>query len=273
MASTLTREPAVAGMFYPGDPRQLDRDLDEFFVNQTAARERWNAALVPHAGWAYSGHIAAAALAQCEVPDSVIVFCPKHHPGGSQWAVAPYGHWQLPGSQVAGDPSLANQIAAAVDGLEVDPLPHAQEHAIEVQLPLLARQNPNVRAVGITIGRADYENCLRIADGLAQVMQTLESPPLLVISSDMNHFATDQENRRLDSMAIDALAKCNPKLLYDTCIRNNITMCGMRPAVIVLETLQRLNRLHECKKVAYTTSADASGDFSRVVGYAGMLFR
>lgn len=272
MASTLTREPAVAGMFYPGDPRQLDHELDEFFANQTAC-EGWNAALVPHAGWVYSGRIAAAVLAQCEVPNSVVALCPKHHPGGSQWAVAPYEHWQIPGAQVAGDPSFARQLAAAIDGLEVDSLPHLQEHAIEVQLPLLARRNPNVRVVGITIGRANYDDCQRFADGLAQVMQSLESPPLLVISSDMNHFAADQENRRLDKLAIDALEKCDANLLYDTCTRNNITMCGMRPAVIVFEALRRLDRLHECKKVAYATSADVSGDFTRVVGYAGMLIR
>jgi len=95
---------------------------------------------------------------------------------------------------------------------------------------------------------------------------------LLVISSDMNHFATDQENRRLDEMALAALDQLDPDHLFDVVHSNNISMCGLLPAVIVLKTLRKLDRLKSAQRVAYGTSADVSGDTSRVVGYAGMLF-
>lgn len=273
MVSTLSRPPAVAGTFYPADPRQLERAIDDLLAVQIAAAESWQAALVPHAGWVYSGRIAAAVFARCQIPDRIIVLCPKHRPGGAQWAVAPYHHWQIPGAQLDGDVSLAEQLAGRIDGLEIDATPHLQEHAIEVQLPLLAHRNPDVRVVGITVGRAEYDDCLRLAAGLADIMSSHEPSPLLIISSDMNHFATDQENRRLDQMALTALQQCDPRALYDVCLEQKISMCGVRPAVMVLEALRMLGKLRECQKVAYATSADASGDFSRVVGYAGLLFR
>src|SRR5437667_126260 len=79
-----------------------------------------------------------------------------------------------------------------------------------------------------------------VAAGLVHVVQYFETPPLLLISSDMNHFATDEENRRLDEMALKALQSLDPKQLYDVVTSNNISMCGVLPAVIVLETLRRL---------------------------------
>ena len=96
---------------------------------------------------------------------------------------------------------------------------------------------------------------------------------LLVISSDMNHFANDAETRRLDAMAIAAMEANDPQRLYRTVRDNQISMCGMLPACMVLDCLRQLELLHESQTVAYGTSADVSADTSRVVGYAGMLFR
>ncbi len=140
-------------------------------------------------------------------------------------------------------------------------------------MPLLARLAPQTRVVGVTIGPADLEQCRAFATDLAAVLSSLDTQPLLLISSDMNHFATDQENRRLDRLARDALQTLDAGTLYETVRRERISMCGVLPAVIVLETLRRLRALHACEEVAYGTSADVSGDTSRVVGYLSMLFR
>ena len=88
----------------------------------------------------------------------------------------------------------------------------------------------------------------------------------------MNHFATDAENRRLDALALAALERLDPAALHETVTGNNISMCGVLPAVIVLETLRLLGRLEQAERVGYATTADVTGDTSRVVGYAGMLF-
>jgi AmmeMemoRadiSam system protein B len=100
----------------------------------------------------------------------------------------------------------------------------------------------------------------------------LDQPPLLIISSDMNHYATDRENRRLDQIALDAIRELDPAIVYHTVRDHNISMCGVLPAVTVMETLRQLDQLHECHQVGYATSGDVSGDTHRVVGYAGLLF-
>ena len=87
----------------------------------------------------------------------------------------------------------------------------------------------------------------------------------------MNHFASDAENRRLDEIAIQAMESLDPATLVKTVRDNEISMCGVLPAAIVMETLTRLKPLTTAERVDYATSADVSGDQSRVVGYAGML--
>jgi AmmeMemoRadiSam system protein B len=238
-----------------------------------AAREPWAAAMVPHAGWVYSGRLAAATLSRVQIPSQVIVFCPKHRPGGAEWAVAPHQTWSLPGVQVASDAELARHLAQSITGLELDAAAHRQEHAIEVQLPILARLAPQARVLGITIGGGEPASLGRFAEQLAQAMSALPERPLLVISSDMNHYAGLAETEELDRQALDAIRALNPERLYQTVTQKRISMCGMLPAVIVMQTLRRLGALNQCDVVGYTTSAEASGDRSRVVGYAGVLFR
>jgi AmmeMemoRadiSam system protein B len=95
----------------------------------------------------------------------------------------------------------------------------------------------------------------------------------MIVSSDMNHYADDQDNRRRDRLALDALATGDPKLLIDTCRAHEISMCGLVPAAFVLETLRQLGHAVKVRELRYSTSADVSGDKSSVVGYAGALFQ
>ncbi|MBM4093091.1 MAG: AmmeMemoRadiSam system protein B, partial [Planctomycetes bacterium] len=139
-------------------------------------------------------------------------------------------------------------------------------------LPLLAHLAPQTRIVGITIGQTDLAQCGQIASAVADVLRDRLDSVHLLISSDMNHFASDVENRRLDELALQALDRLDPDLLFATCHQQRISMCGMLPAVIVLKTLQNLHALHRAVRVDYATSAEVSGDDRQVVGYAGMLF-
>ncbi len=122
------------------------------------------------------------------------------------------------------------------------------------------------------MGATDLERCREFATGLAKVLRRQRPKPLLVISSDMNHYANDAENRRLDAIALSALERLDPEEVYNTTLKNKISMCGMLPSIIVLETLRQIRMLKKCQRVGYATSADVTGDKSRVVGYAGMLF-
>ena len=110
------RLPAVAGTFYPGTAAEIDRLLGQF-LPESPPSEPWPAALVPHAGWIYSGRLAAATLSRVQIPPQVIVFCPRHRSGGADWSVTPHETWLLPGGSLAADPELAHRLAAVIPGL------------------------------------------------------------------------------------------------------------------------------------------------------------
>jgi AmmeMemoRadiSam system radical SAM enzyme/AmmeMemoRadiSam system protein B/AmmeMemoRadiSam system protein A len=265
------RLPGVAGAFYPGDVGQLSAMVNDMLSGDVQA-ETWSAAMVPHAGLMYSGRIAAQVLKRVKLPRTIIVIGPKHTAFGMDWAVAPHQTWTIPGASIESDFMLARRLCEAIPGLEMDSAAHQREHAIEVELPFLARLAPESRVIGLAIGAGDLPACQRFAEGLATVMKEREDRPFLLISSDMNHFAPDAENRRLDAIALDALDRLDPAALYETVTQNHISMCGLLPAVIVFETLKRLGGLTRAERVGYATTADVTGDKSRVVGYAGMLF-
>ena len=272
VTSQVARPPAVAGSFYPRDAQQLQAQLDQFLREPSQPPIACAAILVPHAGWIYSGRIAGEVFAQVEIPDTVIVLCPKHTAAGLNWAVAPHEKWSFPGGELAADLELAQALVEAIPGLQFDAAAHKSEHAIEVELPFLARRNPQVKVVGIAIGAADLPRCEVFARGLANVLRTFPRKVLLVISSDMNHYAREDENRRLDEIAMQALERLDPADLYETVVGQGISMCGVLPAVMVLDALRQTGQLNRSQRIDYTTSAEQSGDQSRVVGYCGMLF-
>ncbi len=269
------RPPAVAGGFYPGEPAELQQALDTIFATAEPAipPEEWAAVMAPHAGWIYSGRLAAAVYRRVKFPSQIVVLCPKHRPHGARWAVAPHQRWLFPGGQMASDPDLAHQLCATITGLEMDAVAHQQEHAIEVQLPLLARVAPESKVVGIVVGDASLPELLCFGTAMAMVLRELPERPLIVISSDMNHFANDEATRRLDRLALQAIASLNPERVYETVRANRISMCGMAPCVATMEALRWMGGLNRCEQVGYATSADAGGSTDRVVGYAGLLFR
>ena len=266
------RPPAVAGMFYPDNPDQLKAVVQDLIPTDHVPKRSWRAALVPHAGLMFSGKVAADVLRRIEFPPTIIVIGPKHTGLGVEWAVAPHDSWQIPGGNIPSDPELAQQLCDSIEGLQLDAIAHLREHAIEVELPFLAQFAPQSKVVGIAIGEANFEHCQRISQGLARVLEDRLEETLLIISSDMNHYASDDETRRVDELALRALEGLDPQQLFHTVRDNNISMCGMLPACIVLDSLRRLNCLRRAERVGYATSADVSNDKSRVVGYAGMLF-
>ena len=106
---------------------------------------------------------------------------------------------------------------------------------------------------------------------MAAVLSEMPKLPLLVVSTDMNHYADEETTRQMDRMALDALESLDPARLFETVHANRISMCGVLSTVLVMEILKRLDRLNRIESVGYATSAEASGDTSRVVGYAGAL--
>jgi AmmeMemoRadiSam system radical SAM enzyme/AmmeMemoRadiSam system protein B/AmmeMemoRadiSam system protein A len=271
VAEQETRPATVAGRFYPADPEELAKMIDDCLGDTKGRKKKVSAVMVPHAGLVYSGRVAGEVFSKIKVPDTVIVISPKHTRAGVEWAVAPHEIWQLPGAELKSDPELAKQLCEAIPGLQLDAAAHQAEHGIEVELPFIAKLNPDAKVVGVAIGAGTLERCREFAAGLGKVLHDHDGEILLVISSDMNHYASDEENRRLDAIAMEAMETLDAEHLLNTCIENRISMCGVLPAVMVIEAIKEVKGLKKADRISYATSADASGDKSRVVGYCGML--
>ena len=270
-ATPAPRPAAVAGRFYPGDPDAMRQAVREY-LRFPAEREACRAVMLPHAGWAYCGDVVGRTLARVEIPRRVVVIGPRHRPMGAQWSIAPHDAWRIPGAEIPVDVALVALLDEAIPELRREPDAHAAEHGTEVLLPFLHELQPELRIVPITIGQASYADTQRLAAGLARALDDLDEPPLVVISSDMNHFAEESRNRELDELALSALRSGEPKALFDVCTENDISMCGMRGAVATMNWLSASGPIAP-EVIAYDTSATAGGDTSRVVGYAGAVIR
>ena len=273
-STSSVRQPARAGQFYPADPSAMEQAIDGHIAAGpiNVLREPFRAVMLPHAGWRFCGDTIGKTLSRVTVPKTVIVISPKHTPYGASWSVAPHEHWNIPGGSVPIATDWVRRLMKLVPGLECEPDAHRLEHGVEVLLPFLRRIEPGLSVVPIVMGQTSYEATSVMAAGLAALINEHDIDPLLVISSDMNHFAAEPENRLLDQTALDAMGTGDPCRLYDTCQDNQISMCGLLPAVTVMQTLAR-SRAIELELVDYRTSAKQTGDTSRVVGYAGVLLR
>ncbi len=226
--------------------------------------------VVPHAGYMYSGHVAGAVYSRIVIPPRVIVLCPNHTGMGPPMSIMPKGAWETPLGDLEIDSALASALMAADNDLRDDAEAHRFEHATEVQLPFLQiLADSKIRFVPITVGTGNYDALARLGQAMAKVLGQTGSSTLIVASSDMNHYEPDTITRIKDRKAIDRVLALDPRGLFDTVARENISMCGYGPTVAML-VAARLLGASKSELIKYTTSGDVSGDFDRVVGYAGM---
>lgn len=275
VAASGVRPPAVAGKFYPAEDAARRAAVEALCKDKPSQTQQPLAIMVPHAGLKYSGRVAAKTWASVADLNSrtIIVISPKHTRSGVNWSACPFTSWRLSNTtSFVGASELAQKLVEAVTPLKMDAAAHQNEHGIEVQLPILERLAPQTKVVGLALHSGSWPDIQAAAIEMAGVLRELDDMPLLVISSDMNHYASDEENRRRDRLALDALASGDPEQLIETCAANEITMCGLIPAAFVMETLRQLGKSFRVEEVGYATSGDVTGDRSQVVGYAGALF-
>lgn len=265
------RLPAVAGRFYPARPEELTRDLARYLEFVTP-RQKAVGCVVPHAGIMYSGHVAGAVYGRLELTPSYIILCPNHTGRGRSLAVMSRGEWETPLGSAPIDPALAGALKKACGALEEDAEAHRFEHSLEVQLIFLQHLQENFRFVPIAVGLDDYEILGELGRAIAAVLAGIQPRPLLVSSSDLNHYEPDSINRIKDHKAINCVLALDPRRLYDTVHRENISMCGFGPTVTMLTAALALGA-QDAELIRYANSGDITGDRSAVVGYAGIVVR
>ena len=163
-------------------------------------------------------------------------------------------------------------MVAEFDLLTEDAEAHRIEHALEVELPFLQVLEPRFTFVPIAIGTHRMVVLTELGKAIARVIARQSERALVVASSDMNHYATDSVTREKDALAIAPLLARDPRALHEVVHHENISMCGLGPAVSMLTAVNELGA-NSAELVKYATSADVSGDRSYCVGYAGVVVR
>lgn len=265
----MLRRAVWGGQFYPARAAQLRRDLDTYLAAPAETIAAPIGCVAPHAGYMYSGSIAGAVYARLNLPERVILLCPNHTGRGEPLAIMSSGEWQTPLGNVAVDSALAGEIKKRFRLLSEDAQAHREEHAVEVQLPFLQQLRPGLEFVPIAVGTEAFDALEKLGEAIAGAVSGYTMKTLIVASSDMNHYENDERTRLKDRRAIDQVLALSPRGLYDTVRRERITMCGYGPTVAMLTAAIRLGAT-QSELVRYGTSADAGGDTSRVVGYAGI---
>ena len=267
----MIRRPAVAGSFYAGTRERLCAQIDSLRPEAAAPREAI-AAVIPHAGYMYSGRVAAAVYAQITPPDTWVILGPNHTGSGSKASIMTSGTWETPLGAMAIDAELAQGILAGSSRLQDDPLAHAREHSIEVQLPFLQSAGGVSSFVPIALFAFDYAVCRDVGLAVAGAIHATGRRAVLAASTDMSHYVSRSVAATKDRKAIDAMLALDPEALHRVVRREGISMCGFHAATAVLVAAKALGAT-SANLVAYTDSGEVTGDMTEVVAYAGLVIR
>ncbi|MGH7825495.1 MAG: AmmeMemoRadiSam system protein B [Candidatus Binatia bacterium] len=272
------RSPAVAGSFYPSDPRELRKLIDHCFVSSPlgpkGATERDPSligGMVPHAGYIYSGPCAAHLYARLDPNvDCVVLLGVNHRGRGYRAALSPYDYWETPLGKIKVDSELNDALKSRVAFLKDDETAHVQEHSLEVQLPFLQRVAGDFAFLPIALSDVTLAECSELGQALAENC-TSPRQTILLASTDLSHYLSARETERLDRLALDAVLRMQPAELLSIVEKENITMCGVLPTAVLLYALKALGA-----KEAYLLKHCHSGDvtpMTDVVGYASVAFQ
>jgi AmmeMemoRadiSam system protein B len=203
------------------------------------------------------------------LPNQIIILGPNHSGRGAALALAPAGTWDTPLGSIRINEEMNQLLRAECPQLREDSTAHRFEHSLEVQLPFLQMLQPDFCLCAICLMTTDLSALEALGHAMARAIQSQKEAVLLVASSDMTHYETKEEAARQDRFAIDRMLAVDPAGLHRVVLERDISMCGFAPAVAVLTACRDLGATAG-RLIRYTNSGEASGDFDRVVAYAGI---
>ncbi len=277
------RLPTQAGTFYEGKPRQLRQQIEECFLSRLGPGDLPKIAnhglskivglVCPHAGYMFSGPVAAHAYAQLSSdgrPDTVILLGPNHQGVGSGIAIMNEGIWRTPLGDLEIDLEVADRISSKSGIIDVDSYAHSMEHSIEVQLPFLQYlYGSDFKIVPICFLMQDLATAKEIGEAVAEAVVNLNA--VVIASSDMSHYVPEQVARTNDLLAIREIENMDENRFLEVVESKGITACGYGPIAALMMTAKKTG-VGRAKLLCYKTSGDTTGDRSSVVGYAAISF-
>jgi len=267
----MKRKPAVAGQFYHGTSARLNEQVAQY-IHVDVQKETVVGVMSPHAGLIYSGPVAGEVFSSIKMPQTFIMLGPNHTGLGPAISLMDTGEWEIPTGLFGIDSKLASKIALNSDKVSRDAQAHLFEHSLEVQLPFIAYFSTEVKIVPIALRSATYEDCIDLANAIAEAVRGVDYPVVILASSDMSHYLPEKQARRMDAMAIEKILALDPSGLYETVRKERISMCGYLPATVMIEASKLLGA-DSARLIKYATSGEVSGDFDSVVGYAGIVVK
>jgi AmmeMemoRadiSam system protein B len=262
------RSPAVAGQFYPGNPKDLKRQLDEFFEGVHIEELPVLGAVVPHAGYVYSGSVAAEVYARLPKRETYVILGPNHHGLGAPVAMS-RDSWRTPLGVVDVDMEMADALAGTI--IDQEESAHLHEHSIEVQLPFLQDRFTEFKILAIAMGLQDEETAVEVGEVIGEVARDLKRDCTFIASSDFTHYQPQESARKVDANLIEAILRLDIPELYSRVYRYDATACGYGPIAAAI-TASRHFGATSGKLLRYATSGDVTGDYSQVVGYGAIAF-
>ena len=278
------RRPHFASQFYEGDAEALRAQISSCFLHQLGPKKlpqvnfdghpRNVVGLIcPHAGYMYSGPVAASAFYELAVdgkPDTVVILGPNHTGYGSALSLMREGVWRTSLGDVEIDSQLADKILHETSLIDADELAHRYEHSIEVQLPFLQfLYGKKFKIVPICFQLQDYDSAIEVGMALTEALAATNT--VVIASSDMTHYEPAKAASTKDHAALKAVTDMDAKRFYETVETQNITACGFMPITSLITYANGVGA-KEAKILSYHNSGDITGDHSNVVGYAAVSF-
>ena len=265
----MIRNPVVSGQFYTANRSRLEKEITNYLDPKEKKIDALGC-ISPHAGYIYSGSVAGAVLSGIKPKKTYIILGPNHTGIGKRFGVDMGRSWLTPFGEVVIDDGLAEAIIGNSKLLEKDASCHSHEHSIEVQLPFLQILNKNFTFTPIVISEGSLDEYTEIGKALAKAIRDTKKDVTIIASSDMTHYEPHETAQKKDKLAIDKILGLDTKGFLKQIHDHNITMCGYAPTAIMMTASIELGA-KKVKLIKYQTSGDTSGDYSSVVGYAGII--
>jgi len=278
----VNRRPAVAGSFYPGSEKGLRDTLSQLFASASTKKEGYSppafsslfGLVSPHAGYQYSGYVAARgyALAKSLAPslERVIVIGPNHQGVGSIIASPTSEKWLTPLGAVQIDVDGIRRLSRISNVIDLDDLAHEYEHSIEVQLPFLQYVYGGAfKILPICMMSQEKRFAVDLGDSISEIF--VEGKDMIVASSDFTHYEPHSVALEKDRELIGYIERLDIEGFYDLIYDRKITVCGFGPIATLMEVSKKLGASGG-RLLLYMTSGEVVGEYDQVVGYASIAF-
>lgn len=268
------RKPAVSGTFYPANSVELKNLVNSYLNNAklTEIKGRPVGFIVPHAGFPYSGPVAAYSFKQIQAIDvnTIIIVGFNHRGHFDGISVSDDDSWETPFGSIKVDKELSEKLIQGSKYLKYFKPAFLQEHCIEVQLPFIQVVKPDAKIIPVAMGEYTMDFCKDLAKNLALILKE-RNDVIVLFSTDMSHYHKADIAGKMDKKTLDLIESLDYEKLYNGNVKGELELCGMGPVVTALLMAKEMG----CEKaniLKYADSGDITGDKSAVVGYTAVGF-